>query len=872
MSVNTTTNITSAGGSVAAESTFYGLAAPTSTVGYKAGDEWHITPDGTGATAAGATHEWRFDGTKWVPNPSNPKTSAYTGERAPVLDFKTQAQIDALAAATPKPTDQASYIVTDGVHKGDIATYDAFNGVWRYYVPVAGDVTTVTNPDLSTNQGKWHYDPGTDTWIQETTTIPLPTPTDSSIGGLNIVFREDHNRNRNGSGMAGGVFIQNDSVLAFGTSIYHNGGEGGNNGGFPRKIPFLWSNLDVDQAAGTGTYSPVCTYVPKFTMVDYSRFNVMALDHLGKVWIEQVNSDISGSTTTATADVQSKTNPYYGLYPVKFFQARPDITVAKIYCQGVNQGLTGGVYTSFAAVDTTGRLWVTGYNGFGELGIGNRIARQQWIQNPITNVKSVAFVMRGMFILTAAGELYFTGQDQGGWLGALNAVYSSPQLVTTNVNNFDFTGYNATTLMAVKNDGTLWAGGLNPNGLQGRGNLTATTSFTAVPGITNAKTVFCDRHETGGVYSGIIRTDGTVSFAGQNRDGHHGYSLNASAVNNTLFITPTFAAQGTIVDAMATYGGTVLRTNAGAIWIAGMFETSGLGMPANTLWANKNMFRQVPLPEPVLAMEAGCTTPTFYSFYRLLTAVRGIINLGSAFGHYSNNNYNGDTNYGLTFAWHEMGDLRNWNTGISVVAPPALAITYTDSIRDLLSASQAAYDAAATDSWVEVTAAEYAALMGLTESAKSIATDAQMATTAASSVATNVTQAMSTANQVLTPVATYPVAVTFRTGTTAPATTAGMKLKYSTLNYNGYYAAVGGSFPNVAAPAANTQYYLVRKKPTTAIPTVGGWGAMYAPLANQLGRISGGSSNTGAGDIDLVSTATAFTPEFQVLTARIKNW
>jgi hypothetical protein len=799
----------------------------------------------------------------------NPK-GGINADLYPVKDFKTQAQLDTLAATTPKPNDQDSYIVTTGANPGSIATWDAANNMWKYYVPSIDDITTMLNPSISQNQGKWKYTGAANTtggWEQETTTIVVPDPDQYSIGGFNIVMRQDHNRSKNGVGVSSALFIQNDGILAFGANQYHNGGDAATNGGFPRKIPFLWTALEVDATSGATTFRNTCNYVPKFIMVDYSRYGAIACDHLGKVWTLHISADISGQTTTPTSNVAALTGPTLGFYPCKFFQARTDIKVAKVYCQGVNNGLAGGVFSSWAALDTTGDLWVSGYNGFGELGLGDRVNKQGWFQSPITNVKEVKFVMRGCFILSNNGDLYFTGQDQGGWTNALNVVYSSPVLIATNVNNFDFSGYNATTVGVVKNDNTLWMGGLNPNGLQGRGNLIATTSITQVPGITNAKTITLDRKYDGGEYSVLLRTDNTVSFAGKNRTGIHGYSLNASEVNNTTFVTPTFAVQGTIVDVMAGFGNAVVRTNSGAIWISGLFVTSGLGMPENSTWTNRNMFKLMPLPEPVIAMESVITVPTEVDGYRFLTQTRGIIGVGAAFAFNSNASYNVDT-----ASYRQMGDLRTWNNGITVTPPLSVNYTYLDAIANVLSTSLSAYNSAADGAWVEVTAAEYANVMTVQDAQKSIGTDAQMATPVNSSVVTNVTQGMSTGNQVLTPIATYPIAISFKTGTVAPTSTAGMKLRYAANNANGFFNQIAGVIPNVASPAANTQYYFVQKKATAVIPTVGGWAALYAPLANQLGRIAGGSSLHVAGEGTSLTTTTAFTPLFQVITTRIKNW
>ena len=591
-----------------------------------------------------------------------------TPDLSPVKDFKTQAQIDALGTASPLPNHGDSYIVSDGTHKGDIARWDSTAnegaGAWEYYVPADLDVTTVTNPDNETFQGKWRYDIVGDYWVQITTGITLPDVVERPVSAENIAFgRTTMPMTHNWSTGWQYAFIQNNEVALWGNSTIFTTATGSNSdASFPRKLSWNWYN-----GSGTAaTYSPVGQYVPKFVDVSHTDTHMLALDHLGKVWAMSNQLVGTGMTTTPTSTVAPSRPPAYGLEPIPYFQGLPTVFISRIYTN--NNKYAPPAYVS-AAVSTSGDLYVTGNNQFGTLGQGNTTAYAQWFKLPITNVIDVKLVEYTLLALTATGDLYVTGHV-GTVLGGATT-RTTPTLIATGVAQFDFhsdaNGANVLGIMAVKTDGTVWGVGNNASGQLGIGNTTNVTTFTRAVGVNNAKSVFCSRGVGAAAITGLLRTDGTVSFCGRNQEGQMGYTVATAAATYTTFVTPAFAAQGTVIEGMIGRV-TTLRTASGDIWNAGHFGMRGLGdtsASANS-WTNANIFQKVALPEAALAMRGSQSTSTAGNNDNcyVLTANNGIICWGSNYPGYISLNHQQ-----YCYSPYRVDMVRMLNNGIAVSNP-----------------------------------------------------------------------------------------------------------------------------------------------------------------------------------------------------------
>jgi alpha-tubulin suppressor-like RCC1 family protein len=172
------------------------------------------------------------------------------------------------------------------------------------------------------------------------------------------------------------------------------------------------------------------------------------------------------------------------------------INVAKIY-GAASDGATGG----FAAVvSTTGRLYTSGYNGHGQLGLGDTTNRNTFqLVNGAWDTKVTKVVVFGsndegstgsMYILDNDGNLYSTGYNGGGQLGlGTTASVSTPRKVlnTGGARVLDMHGFgtdNQGGITVVLDNGSMMSAGYNTFNQAGNDvqNVTYNSSLKYVVG------------------------------------------------------------------------------------------------------------------------------------------------------------------------------------------------------------------------------------------------------------------------------------------------------------------------------------------------------------------------------------------------------
>ena len=174
----------------------------------------------------------------------------------------------------------------------------------------------------------------------------------------------------------------------------------------------------------------------------------------------------------------------------------PDATHSGTSCQIAgfhlsNSMCTGGAsYNACYAIDTSGRLFAWGYNGYGKLGNGN--TTNQNLPVHISSMSNVAMVDAGYntcFLVDTSGNLFFAGYNQNGIDGGVGSVTAFTDTSQDDVYQIlNGEGYYYTSLYAhahyIKTDGTTYGIGGNAVGTVGDGTTTQKAAWTQIGGST----------------------------------------------------------------------------------------------------------------------------------------------------------------------------------------------------------------------------------------------------------------------------------------------------------------------------------------------------------------------------------------------------
>lgn len=193
----------------------------------------------------------------------------------------------------------------------------------------------------------------------------------------------------------------------------------------------------------------------------------------------------------------------------------------------VEFGSTSATDYTGAAINSSGELWMWGYNAYGQLGNGTTNGGCSPGPIPLGADKNWAQITSGENYKIARktnGTLW--GWGWGGYLGtSVTTNYSSPvQIGTLTTWSSVTTGLSST--MALRSDNTLWAWGSNDYGQLGNGTTTTYSSPIQVGTLTSWSSA-----SMGSYHSLMIRTTGSLWASGFNTSGQlgNGATLNQSS-------------------------------------------------------------------------------------------------------------------------------------------------------------------------------------------------------------------------------------------------------------------------------------------------------------------------------------------------------
>lgn len=223
------------------------------------------------------------------------------------------------------------------------------------------------------------------------------------------------------------------------------------------------------------------------------------------------------------------------------------------------------------AIKTDGTLWSWGYNGQGQLGLGNITDYSSPKQvGALTSWSNVSSGNSYAVAIKTDGTLWSWGYNAQGQLGLGNTTdKSSPNQIGA-LTNWSKVSAGYDSCLAIKTDGTLWAWGKNNYGTLGTGNTTYYSSPKQIGALTTWLTISSSYQ-----FSLALKTDGTIWSWGTNNVGQLGLG------NTTNYSSPKQIGAatywGSAVSGKGTGSAAALK-NDGTLWTWGYNYSGQLGL------------------------------------------------------------------------------------------------------------------------------------------------------------------------------------------------------------------------------------------------------------------------------------------------------
>ena len=169
------------------------------------------------------------------------------------------------------------------------------------------------------------------------------------------------------------------------------------------------------------------------------------------------------------------------------------------------------------ALKQDGSVWAWGYNGHGELGLGNSTPGH-WLPERVKNLSDIIAVYAGMALKNDGTVWTWGGENYYGILGngKKTGHYSPSQIF--GLTNVVAICESSNHRIALKSDGTVWSWGRNNSGQLGDGSLINRSLPVQAVGLTGIVAISTEKW---GENSWALKDDGTVWIWGANNSSNH---------------------------------------------------------------------------------------------------------------------------------------------------------------------------------------------------------------------------------------------------------------------------------------------------------------------------------------------------------------
>jgi alpha-tubulin suppressor-like RCC1 family protein len=250
-----------------------------------------------------------------------------------------------------------------------------------------------------------------------------------------------------------------------------------------------------------------------------------------------------------------------------------------------------------------GRVYATGWNDYGQLGVGNEAKKDEFTRT--SNLSGATDIAAGYYhsiALTSNGKVYTAGWNYLGQLGLGDSVvykYGFAEVPSLSGVKAIAAGYYHS--LALTNGGEIYATGSNTDGRLGVGDDERRNSFTRASLPTGANITAI---AAGGNHSlALDGSNGKVYAAGSNGNGQLGF--NSGSGDKKTFTEVPLPAGANIKAIAAGYAHSLALDNNGKVYATGFGNNGRLGLGSSI--GDQYGFAEVPLPagSNIIAIAAG---------------------------------------------------------------------------------------------------------------------------------------------------------------------------------------------------------------------------------------------------------------------------